>query len=122
MASLFEVFLFLFSFLFGAGAVFILTWNASMLSVVISKAALSGGGFQALPLAILAYFPHGSLEILAYFIGALAGGVVSIALTKRNSKWLFLVFKDSLVLVAIAVVLLVAAAFVETTSMIIISQ
>ncbi|MEM2974769.1 MAG: stage II sporulation protein M, partial [Candidatus Micrarchaeia archaeon] len=53
---------FLFSFLFGAGAVFILAWNASVLAAAIGMAAKSIGGLKGFPLAILMFFPHGSLE------------------------------------------------------------
>lgn len=105
---------FLFSFLFGAGAIFILSWNASVLSTAIGLAAKSIGGMHGLPLAVLMFFPHGSLEILAYFIGAIAGGLVSAAVTKRRSKYFWQVVRDSLKLVAIAIVLLIIAGLIES--------
>jgi uncharacterized membrane protein SpoIIM required for sporulation len=106
---------FLFSFLFGAGASFILAWNASVLSVAIGMTAKSLGGFKGIPLAILTFFPHGSLEILAYFIGGIAGGLASVAFTKRKSEKFGFIIRDSMEMMASAFALLVIAAAIETT-------
>jgi len=108
---------FVFSFLFGAGAIFILSWNASVLSTAIGMTAKSIGGFKAIPLAVLGYFPHGSLEILAYFIGGIAGGLVSVALTKRKTEKFWFVVKDSVELMAASVILLFVAGAIETAMM-----
>lgn len=104
---------FLFSFIFGAGAVFILAWNASVLAAAIGMIAKTIGGVGALPMAILPFFPHGSLEILAYFIGGIAGGLVSMAITRRKSGQFILIFKDSLRLMSVSVVLLLIAGVLE---------
>ena len=48
---------FLFSFLFGSGAIFILAWNASVLSSAIGLIAKSSGGLIALPSAVLMFIP-----------------------------------------------------------------
>jgi len=108
---------FVFSFLFGAGAVFILAWNASVLAAAIGLAAKSIGGVKGLPLAILAYFPHGSLEILAYFIGAVAGGLVSTVIMRKKSPKFWFVINDSLQLMLAAGILLIIAAVVESSVM-----
>ncbi len=105
-----------FSLLFGAGAVFILAWNASVLAAAIGLTAQSLGGVGGLPLAVLVFFPHGSLEILAYFIGGVAGGLISVVLTKRKMGLFGRVFRDSLLLIGGAVVFLLIAAFVEVSS------
>ena len=105
---------FLLSFLFGAGAVFILSWNASVLATAIGTLAKEFGGIKALPMAILPFFPHGSLEILAYFIGGIAGGLVSVAVTRRKSLGFLFVVKDSLKLMAVSIALLVFAGLLET--------
>jgi len=105
---------FIFSFLFGAGAIFILSWNASVLSAAIGMTAKSIGGFKAIPLAVLGFFPHGSLEILAYFVGGIAGGLVSLAFTKRNTQKFNFIIIDSLQLMAGSVVLLLVAGLIET--------
>jgi uncharacterized membrane protein SpoIIM required for sporulation len=108
---------FLFSFLFGAGAVFILSWNASVLATAIGLAAKTLGGVRGLPMAVLIFFPHGSLEILAYFIGAIAGGVVSAAVTRDRSKYFWPVIGDSMKFLLVAVVFLVIAGFIETAQL-----
>jgi uncharacterized membrane protein SpoIIM required for sporulation len=104
---------FLFSFLFGAGAIFILAWNASVLAAAIGMAA---GGLLGLPFAVLAFFPHGSLEILAYFIGGIAGGLVSVAITRRKSESVSFILKDSGKLLFLAVILLDIAAAIEAAA------
>lgn len=107
---------FLLSFLFGAGAIFILSWNASVLATAIGLTAKTIGGVKGLPLALMLYFPHGSLEILAYFIGGIAGGLVSAAITRRKSKWFWFVVKDSIIFLLIAVIILIGAGLIESTS------
>lgn len=108
---------FLFSFLFGSGAIFILAWNASVLAAAIGLAAKSIGGWSGFPIAVLVFFPHGSLEILAYLIGAIAGGLFSVLLMRRHSKCFWMIVADSLKLLAVAAVLLVAAAAIEAVQM-----
>ena len=110
---------FIFSFLFGAGAIFILSWNASVLSAAIGMSAKSIGGFKAIPLAILGFFPHGSLEILAYFIGGITGGLISIAFTKRKTEKFSFIVKDSLELMIGSIILLIVAGLIETTMLIV---
>jgi len=109
---------FFFSFLFGAGAIFILAWNASILSAAIGMAAKSIGGLTGLPLAVMIFFPHGSLEILAYFIGGIAGGFVSVAITRRKSLGFWLVVKDSFKLMVVSIVLLIVAGIIETIAIV----
>lgn len=108
---------FLFSFLFGAGAIFILSWNASVLATAIGLAAKALGGVRGLPMAVLIFFPHGSLEILAYFIGAIAGGIVSAAVTRDRSRYFWPVIGDSTKFLFVAFLFLVAAAFIETAQL-----
>jgi len=106
---------FLFSFLFGSGAIFILAWNASVLSSAIGLIAKSSGGLIALPSAVLMFIPHGSFEIGAYFIGAIAGGLVSAVITRRKSVKFWPIVQDSLKLLAIAFVFLIIGGIIETT-------
>ena len=104
---------FLFSFVFGAGAIFILSWNASVLSTAIGMIA-KPYGVVGLPIGIGTYAIHGSLEILAYFIAAIAGGLVSAAIMRRQNGKFWIVLKDSLQLIAISAVILVIAGLIET--------
>ena len=102
-----------FSLIFGAGAIFILAWNASVISAAIgifSKSSLS-----ALPLGLVRYMIHGIPEIGSYFAGALAGGIISIAIIKHDlrSEKFWIIMQDSLNLVILSVVLLFIAALIE---------
>jgi uncharacterized membrane protein SpoIIM required for sporulation len=116
----------LFSFIYGAGAIFILAWNASVGGAFIgnlirSKLVLLTGQpglvhyFYIASLGIVRYIPHGILEMSAYFIGGLAGGIISVAIIRhdfKSEKFEKILF-DSSDLVLISVVILLMAAFVE---------
>jgi len=118
----FRVLLFtiLFAFFYGAGAIFILTWNASVIGAAIGdfarqKIASSIEYFTILPLAVGRYMTHGIFEILAYFIGGLAGGIISVAIINHDvqSYKFRVILKDSFDLILIAIAILIIAAFVE---------
>lgn len=107
------IFTLIFSLIFGAGVIFVLAWNASVIAAAIgifTKSELS-----VLPLALVRYMIHGIPEIASYFIVALAGGMVSIAVIKHetgtNKFWD--VLQDSLNLIILAVIVLFIAALVE---------
>lgn len=106
---------FLFSFLFGSGAIFILAWNASVLSSAIGLISKSAGGLKALPSSVLMFVPHGSFEIGAYFIGAIAGGLISAAVSRRKSVKFWFVVKDCLKLLLLSFAFLVIGGLIETT-------
>jgi len=109
-----------FAFFYGAGAIFILTWNASVIGAAIGtfvrdKMSHIFSYFTLLPLGLLRYMTHGFFEILAYFIGGLAGGIISVAVINHDfeSETFKTVIKDSLDLVVLAIVILVMAALIE---------
>jgi len=116
----------LFSFLFGAGAIFILTWNASVIGVAISdvikKVLLSlspglGSWLHAVNIGFSTYVFHGTLELLAYFVAALGGGIISVGVIRHkvNSKAFKNALLDSIDLIVLSLVILVIAAFVEVS-------
>lgn len=107
------IFTLLFSLIFGAGAIFILAWNASVIASAIG--IFSKGSLTQLPLAVGRYMIHGLPEITSYFIGALAGGIVSIAIIKHDlrSDKFWIILQDSLNLIIVAVILLFVAALIE---------
>jgi hypothetical protein len=118
------LFCLVFSFFYGAGAIFILSWNASVLGVAIGelvKSAFSGigGNFYALSLSLLGYFVYGIPEMVAYFIAGLAGGIISVAAIREHfmSKPFVKIAYDSLGLLGIALLILVMAAAIETVVM-----
>src|SRR3989338_7417376 len=94
------IFCILFAFIYGIGAIFILTWNASVIGVAIGNFvrteiakyasyvgfAKIGGYFHVFSLGFLKYFIHGLPEILAYFTAGLAGSIISIAVIRHDYR------------------------------------
>lgn len=92
------VFCILFSFLYGSGAIFILSWNASVIGTAIGNVirtefaslaektglAKIAGYFTTMSLGVFMYAVHGIPEVLAYFVAALAGGIISIAVIRHD--------------------------------------
>jgi uncharacterized membrane protein SpoIIM required for sporulation len=121
------IFSLFFSFLFGSGAIFILTWNSSVIGaaagnfIKVHAAQMFSAGSNPVSiyayagvLSVLRYFIHGIPEILAYFVAGLAGGILSVAIIRRdlskNFDRIMLDFSDLLV---IALLFLVAAGLLE---------
>ncbi len=107
------IFALIFSIIFGAGGIFILAWNASVISaavVIFSKSNLA-----SVPLSISRYLIHGIPEIAAYFIGTLAGGILGVAIIKKEfrSDKFWSILYDCLLLIIIAIVILFFAALIE---------
>ncbi len=107
------IFTLLFSLIFGAGAMFILVWNASVISSAVGIFAKNG--LRDLPMGLFRYMIHGIPEIAAYFIGALAGGIVSVAIIRKDlrGEGTWKILQDALILVIIAIVILVLAGLME---------
>ena len=112
-----------FSFFYGAGAIFILTWNASIMATAIGSfiksrlidVASAAGYIQITTLGLLQYLIHGIPEILAYFIGGLASGIISIAVIRQDfaGERLKHISHDALSLALIAIVILLIAGLIE---------
>jgi uncharacterized membrane protein SpoIIM required for sporulation len=107
------IFTLVFSLIFGAGVIFILAWNASVIAAAVGIFANSN--LANLPLGMARYMIHGLPEIGSYFVVALAGGMVSSAVIKHElgTERFWEVLQDSLNLVILAVVVLAAAALME---------
>lgn len=108
------------SLLYGVGAVLLLGWNASVLGVKIGQWGhefqnLGTGFFQAVGI-----LGHGIPEFLAYFLGAIAGGIISAAITQGHfrTKAFEIIAKDTIVLILIAYALLLVAAFIESAAIV----
>ncbi len=105
------MFAFMFSLFFGAGAVFILVWNASILGVAIAKISET---VWHIPGAGSMFLAHGVIEIGAYIIAGLAGSIISAAVIRKNrSAVLKVILFDSIKLLVLAIILVVAGAFIE---------
>jgi uncharacterized membrane protein SpoIIM required for sporulation len=123
------MFCILFSFIYGLGAMFILVWNASVIGVAIghiirtelSKVTGAFGWdsltsyFTIWTYGFARYSLHGILEILAYFIGGLAGGIISVAVIRQHigTRKFEHILWDSTDLILISLAILVIAAVVE---------
>lgn len=118
-----------FSFIFGAGAIFILTWNASVIGTAIGNFIRGnlatyadlvgldkiGKYLHIFTVGLTRYVIHGIPEILAYFTGALGGGIISVAVIKHDfgsAKFEHIVL-DSADLLLISIGLLFLAAILE---------
>lgn len=116
------------SLVYGVGAMFLIAWNASVIGAYIGQDALivlgSYAGFGHFA-PVLAYchglinafglIPHGIFEVTGYFVGAIAGALISIVVTKGKYRKneVSLLVKDTIGLVFLAVILLVIGALIE---------
>ena len=118
-----------FSFFYGAGAIFILAWNASGIAGAMGifirgklaeaaqligwqKASLYFGAFS---IGLFRYMTHGVFESVAYFIAGLAGSIISIAVIRHDlyERKMKRVTRDVAALMLVAIALIVLGSFVE---------
>jgi stage II sporulation protein M len=105
------LFAFIFSLIFGAGAIFIITWNASILGIAITRGSTY---LHEIPIVGLGYLPHGIPEILAYLCAGLAGGIISAAvIRKHDNRVLKAIMLDSAKILLLAIVLILIAGGIE---------
>lgn len=112
--SVFSVILVI-SFIFTAGAIFILAWNASVLGVFLSEISKS---IYQVPYYVLAYLPHGLIEISAYITAGISGALISrqvedFAKGKEDIGVLSSSFKDVIILIGVGIVLVLFGGVVE---------
>lgn len=107
------VFTLIFSIVFGAGAIFILAWNASVISASIG--IFSKYNITEIPLGLARYMIHGFPEIAAYFVAALAGGIFGVGIIRHGvkDKMFIKVAEHTIFLILIAIILLVVAGLME---------
>ncbi|MBI3190638.1 stage II sporulation protein M [archaeon] len=115
---------FVLSLLFGAGSIFILSWNASVIAVyigyVINSLAekgytLSTAYVVGVPAGIGTIILHGIPEVVAYFLAGLAGGILSVGILREKwgSKEFNMVLADGVKIFLLAEILILAAAIIE---------
>lgn len=107
------IFTLIFSLIFGAGAIFILAWNASVISSAIG--VFTQYKVSEIPLGITRYMIHGFPEIAAYFITALAGGIFGLGVIKHGvkEKNFIRILENVGILLFMALVVLIFAAAIE---------
>ena len=98
---------------FGAGAIFILAWNASVISAAIG--IFTQYNVKEIPMGIGRYMIHGFPEIAAYFVTALAGGIFGIGILRNGIKSpkMMRIFENVVIMLFIAIVILAIAAVIE---------
>lgn len=105
-------FAFIFSLLFGAGAVFIVVWNASILGIFVGRISES---IYHIPGVGVSFLPHGIPEIGGYLLAGLAGGIISAAIIRGHKKEIVIrVVIDALKLLGLGLVFVVLGALIET--------
>ena len=118
------LFVLIFSFLYGAGAIYIITWNASIIGVLvgITTEQLSNKFFgesiayiPSLVISLFRLFPHGIFEITGYLIGGLAGGILSASILRGHITHKKIIV-DLLSMISISILLIVIGAAVESMS------
>lgn len=107
------IFTLLFSLIFGAGAIFVLVWNASVISAAVG--IFTKYQLKELPLGLARYLIHGIPEIGAYFITALAGGIFGVGILRHGwkDKRTLRVIENAIILLFISILLLVLAGVIE---------
>ncbi len=120
----------IFSFIYGVGALFLIAWNASVIATVIGKdvVGLIGAASQSMGNTgmLFAYFgglvnalgflPHGLPELMGYFVGGIAGAIISAAISRKKYKTneFWIIAKDAIVLIIFAFLLLVIGSAIES--------
>ncbi len=113
---------FIISLLTGDGAIFLITWNASVWGTIFGVTARNAAVFTNanpifyLLLVLVIVLPHAIIEISSYIIASISGGVISkdVLLEKFESSRFNIVFTYNVRLFLIAIAVLILGALVET--------
>jgi len=116
------IFCFVISLLTGNGAIFLITWNASVWGTIFGNVAktaafqMGKNPFAYFLLIMVSVLPHAVLEALGYVLAAISGGIISktILVEKAFSNKMSDVLIVNLILLVIGVIILIVGAFVET--------
>lgn len=103
------IFALVLSFIYGVGAIILITWNASVLGIFMA----SLGKFTT----VISFVPHASLEFIGFFFAAIAGGLLSIAVDEERTKFqsakFYKAINDAAALFMLAIGIIIAAGFIE---------
>lgn len=107
------IFTIIFSVIFGAGAIFILSWNATVIASAIG--IFTNYKVSGIPAGLLRYMIHGIPEIGAYFVAALAGGILGTGIMRNGvkSKKFYHVLENTVLLLFLSLIILIFAALIE---------
>ena len=109
------------SILYGAGAILLVVWNASVWGAVFGfmfheQVLVGGMGLvEGFVFSMMPFLPHIIIEAMSYLAVAISGGVLSKAMLreKMNSKGFHHVITDSMIFLGYALVLVILGAYVE---------
>ena len=113
---------FILALLSGDGAIFLITWNASVWGTIFGVTAKNAASFSGSSpfyfflIIMLVVFPHMILEGLSYFLASISGSVISkdVLLEKFASDKFLEVFGFNIYLLVFGLIFLVLGALVET--------
>ncbi len=113
---------FIMGLLTGDGAIFLITWNASVWGTIFGVTAKGAGLFAGkhpflfFGIIMLVVFPHMMIEAISYFLAAISGSVISkdVILERFASEKFMEVFGFNMYLLLFALIFLVVGALVET--------
>ena len=113
---------FIMALLTGDGAIFLISWNASVWGTIFGVTAKGAGmfagktAFYFFGIIMLVVFPHMMIEAISYFLAAISGSMISkdVILEKFASHKFFEVFSFNIYLFLFALVFLLLGAIVET--------
>ena len=113
------IFIIILSVLYGAGAIYILAWNASIIGLFFGEMILTLEYGKAFGFAMVMLIGHGPAELLAYVFGALAGAVLSAMVSRGQflSHEFSTIVKDVLFLTLLALFSVAYGALAEGVSL-----
>ncbi len=118
-----------FSAIYGAGAIAILAWNASVIATFLAVVAKRFAGdvppgsaalIAGLGTGFLGILPHAFFELSAYLTMAVAGSLLSLAVLRsgQSDQDVFIALFDAAKLIALSIVLLAFAAVIESNALV----
>ena len=107
------IFTIIFSIIFGAGAIFVLAWNATVIASAIG--IFTNYRISGIPSGLVRYLIHGIPEIGAYFVAALAGGILGTGIMRNGfkNKKFYHVLENVILLLFFSLMILIVAAIME---------
>ncbi|MCX6767760.1 MAG: stage II sporulation protein M [Candidatus Micrarchaeota archaeon] len=108
--------MFLFSVMYGIGALYTILWNASVLAVVIGS-EIRASGILGFFTAVASMLPHGAPEIGGYLVASIAGGILSAAVARghyRRKEFKYIML-DVALLAMISILLIAIGAAIESS-------
>ncbi|MFA5357338.1 MAG: stage II sporulation protein M [archaeon] len=113
------VFTLVLSLFYGAGAIFLIAWNASVLGIFFGEMIASGQIFQGFGMLESMLIGHGPPELLGYVAGALAGAILSAMVAKGKilTHEFGVIFKDFVFLAGLAFFSIFYGAIMEASIM-----